>query len=189
MLRGDGICALGRRRRCNVHGDSLGRWRHPTEHAAASRSPSPATRGRNAGRSLRRDPAHPAARGSSHRHPAGHGQHEQRADHGLLAEYCEIWETRTNVEVHHVRKLADLNRPGRRERPTWVHLMAMRRRKTLVICRAVKKTSTRDVPPHHPGSDHWRAGSLEIGPARFGKGRRKGTRATGTLRPCPTWSV
>ncbi|AQA14846.1 reverse transcriptase/maturase family protein [Streptomyces malaysiensis] len=55
--------------------------------------------------------------------------------HRLLAECCEICETRTNLEVHHVRKLADLNRPGRRERPAWVHLMAMRRRKTLVICR------------------------------------------------------
>ncbi|MFC4650934.1 hypothetical protein ACFPEU_54455 [Streptomyces mangrovi] len=52
--------------------------------------------------------------------------------HRLLAECCE---TRTNLEVHHVRKLADLNRPGRRERPGWVHLMAMRRRKTLVLCR------------------------------------------------------
>ncbi|MGW7674698.1 reverse transcriptase domain-containing protein, partial [Streptomyces sp. NPDC054775] len=55
--------------------------------------------------------------------------------HRLLAECCEICERRTNLEVHHVRKLADLNRPGRRERPGWVHLMAMRRRKTLVICR------------------------------------------------------
>lgn len=32
------------------------------------------------------------------------------------------------------------------------------------------KTSTRDVPPHQSGSDHWRAGCLEIGPVRFGKG-------------------
>lgn len=55
--------------------------------------------------------------------------------HRLLAECCEICETRTNLEVHHIRKLADLKRPGRRERPRWVHLMAMRRRKTLVICR------------------------------------------------------
>ncbi|MEV0186159.1 reverse transcriptase domain-containing protein [Streptomyces sp. NPDC050625] len=55
--------------------------------------------------------------------------------HRLLAECCEICEARTNLEVHHIRKLADLNRPGRRERPMWVHLMAMRRRKTLVICR------------------------------------------------------
>jgi hypothetical protein len=56
--------------------------------------------------------------------------------HRLLAECCEICQSRTNIEVHHVRKLADLNRPGRPDRPAWVHLMAKRRRKTLVICRA-----------------------------------------------------
>ena len=43
--------------------------------------------------------------------------------------------TRENLEVHHIRKLADLNRPGRPEKPAWMHLMAKRRRKTLVICR------------------------------------------------------
>jgi hypothetical protein len=35
------------------------------------------------------------------------------------------------LQAHHVRKLADLNKP---ERPPWVHLMAMRKRKTLVVC-------------------------------------------------------
>ncbi|MBV9023386.1 MAG: maturase [Streptomycetaceae bacterium] len=55
--------------------------------------------------------------------------------HRLLAECCEICEARTDLEVHHVRKLADLNRPGRRDKPAWMHLMAKRRRKTLVICR------------------------------------------------------
>ena len=55
--------------------------------------------------------------------------------HRLLAECCEICEARTNLEVHHVRKLADLNRPGRRDKPDWMHLMAKRRRKTLVIYR------------------------------------------------------
>nr|WP_274919498.1 group II intron reverse transcriptase/maturase [Streptomyces sp. WZ-12] len=44
--------------------------------------------------------------------------------HRLIAECCEICEARTNLEVHHVRKLADLNRPGRRDKPDWVHLMA-----------------------------------------------------------------
>ena len=55
--------------------------------------------------------------------------------HRLLAERCEICETRGNLEVHHIRKLADLNKPGRPEKPAWMHLMAKRRRKTLVICR------------------------------------------------------
>jgi hypothetical protein len=56
--------------------------------------------------------------------------------HRLLAESCEICQTRTDLEVHHIRKLADLNRPGRPDPPSWKHLMAMRRRKTLVICRS-----------------------------------------------------
>lgn len=55
--------------------------------------------------------------------------------HRLLAEDCEVCEARTNLEMHHVRKLADLNRPGRREKPAWMRLMARRRRKTLVLCR------------------------------------------------------
>jgi hypothetical protein len=55
--------------------------------------------------------------------------------HRLLTECCEICDTREHLEVHHIRKLADLNRPGRRERPAWMHLMAKRRRKTLVTCR------------------------------------------------------
>ncbi len=55
--------------------------------------------------------------------------------HRLLAGACEICGSTDRVEVHHVRHLADLNRPGRREKPAWVRLMAMRQRKTLVTCR------------------------------------------------------
>jgi group II intron reverse transcriptase/maturase len=52
----------------------------------------------------------------------------------LVAGRCELCEERTGLQVHHIRKLADLNKPGRPERPSWVHLMAMRKRKTLVVC-------------------------------------------------------
>ena len=55
--------------------------------------------------------------------------------HRLVAGRCEICEHTENLEVHDIRKLADLNRPGRPDKPAWMHLMAMRRRKTLVICR------------------------------------------------------
>ena len=55
--------------------------------------------------------------------------------HRLLAGRCELCEDTEDLEVHHVRKLADLNKPGRREKPPWMELMAKRRRKTLVICR------------------------------------------------------
>jgi hypothetical protein len=41
-------------------------------------------------------------------------------------------ESRTGLQVRHIRKLADLDKPGRPEKPTWVRLMAKRKRKTLV---------------------------------------------------------
>jgi group II intron reverse transcriptase/maturase len=54
--------------------------------------------------------------------------------HRLRAGKCELCEARGGLQVHHLRKLADLNRPGRPDRPSWVTLMAQRRRKTLVVC-------------------------------------------------------
>lgn len=56
--------------------------------------------------------------------------------HRLLAERCEICGTIERLEVHHIRKLADLTKPGRNDKPAWVQIMAKRRRKTLVLCRA-----------------------------------------------------
>jgi hypothetical protein len=53
----------------------------------------------------------------------------------LVAGCCELCGAQQRLEVHHIRKLADLNRPGRREKPSWVQTMARRRRKTLVLCR------------------------------------------------------
>jgi group II intron reverse transcriptase/maturase len=46
---------------------------------------------------------------------------------------CEICKHRQDVQVHHVRKLADLDRPGQPQ-PEWAMIMARRRRKTLVVC-------------------------------------------------------
>lgn len=51
----------------------------------------------------------------------------------LRARRCELCEMRADVQVHHVRKLADLTTPGRPQ-PAWAALMAKRRRKTLVVC-------------------------------------------------------
>ena len=53
----------------------------------------------------------------------------------LLAEACEICGSTQDVEVHHIRKLADLNRKGRAEKPLWMQTMSARKRKTLVLCR------------------------------------------------------
>jgi group II intron reverse transcriptase/maturase len=52
----------------------------------------------------------------------------------LLADTCEMCGNTENIEVHHIRKLADLNIEGRAEKPAWVKRMAARRRKTLVVC-------------------------------------------------------
>jgi predicted HNH restriction endonuclease len=38
------------------------------------------------------------------------------------------------VEVHHVRKLADIDRPGRRPKADLEKIMSARKRKTLVVC-------------------------------------------------------
>jgi Reverse transcriptase (RNA-dependent DNA polymerase)/Type II intron maturase len=52
----------------------------------------------------------------------------------LLAGQCEICGQADRVQVHQIRKLADLNKPGQPEQPEWMRLMAKRRRKTLVVC-------------------------------------------------------
>ncbi len=54
----------------------------------------------------------------------------------LGADACELCGSTLKVEVHHLRKLADLKRRGRKEAPGWRRLMVARRRKTLVTCRA-----------------------------------------------------
>lgn len=53
----------------------------------------------------------------------------------LLADTCELCGSKEQVEVHHIRKLADLNVKGRKEKPRWIQIMAARRRKTLITCR------------------------------------------------------
>ena len=53
----------------------------------------------------------------------------------LQADECELCGSDQAVQVHHIRKLADLRRKGERKRPSWVVIMATRQRKTLVVCR------------------------------------------------------
>jgi group II intron reverse transcriptase/maturase len=54
----------------------------------------------------------------------------------LLASECELCGATEQVEVHHLRALKELRKKGRAEKPTWMRLMATRRRKTLVVCHA-----------------------------------------------------
>lgn len=53
----------------------------------------------------------------------------------LLAGKCELCGREGTVEVHHIRKLADIDRPGRRPKEEWEKIMAARKRKTLAVCR------------------------------------------------------
>ena len=52
----------------------------------------------------------------------------------LLADKCELCGSKDRVQVHHVRALRDLHRPGHTVPPNWVQQMAARQRKTLVVC-------------------------------------------------------
>lgn len=52
----------------------------------------------------------------------------------MTAESCEMCEAKGKVEIHHVRKLADLKKPGRRTKKPWEIAMIAKNRKTLAIC-------------------------------------------------------
>lgn len=54
----------------------------------------------------------------------------------LLADKCELCGSPLNIEVHHIRKMADLQRGKTQPVPLWVEAMASRQRKTLVVCAA-----------------------------------------------------
>jgi hypothetical protein len=67
----------------------------------------------------------------------------------LLAQRCELCGAEEDCEVHHIRKLADLHKAGRKDKPAWVKRMAMRRRKTLVVCRACHEAIHYGEPKRH----------------------------------------
>ena len=52
----------------------------------------------------------------------------------LLHSRCELCGHTDGIQVHQVRRLADLGKPGQ-PKPAWAVLMAKRRRKTLAVCR------------------------------------------------------
>jgi group II intron reverse transcriptase/maturase len=53
----------------------------------------------------------------------------------LLVGKCELCQDQgVPIQVHHIRKLADLDRPGRRPKEPWEKLLSARKRKTLVVC-------------------------------------------------------
>lgn len=52
----------------------------------------------------------------------------------VLRDCCELCGAREGIQVHHIRKLADLKKQGGKNPPAWVIRMARNRRKTLVVC-------------------------------------------------------
>jgi len=96
----------------------------------------------------------PAARIKDHpkRVPWGYTELVQR----LLADECEwcgVTSDTDLIEVHHIRALKDLKKPGRREKPEWMKLMAARRRKTMVLCRTCHQDITYGRPFRRPSSE------------------------------------
>jgi group II intron reverse transcriptase/maturase len=60
--------------------------------------------------------------------------HRRELVRRLLAGRCEICGHAGEVQVHQIRKLADLARPGQPDQPEWMGIMVRRSRKTLVVC-------------------------------------------------------
>ena len=72
----------------------------------------------------------------------------------LLAQVCELCGTTQmidQIEVHHIRALKDLNRYTGREKPEWVKRMAVRHRKTLILCRTCHQDITYGRPMRRQG--------------------------------------
>ncbi len=98
----------------------------------------------------------------------------------MLAEECEMCGSKGCIQVHHVRKLKDLNRPGRRAKPAWVQRMAALRRKTLTVCeechQAIHAGRHRDewdvwnniLESRMPGNGHVRFGGGQTEKCRNG---------------------
>ena len=53
----------------------------------------------------------------------------------LLNDTCEICGANEKVQMHHIRKLKDLNQKGKREMPLWMKIMISRKRKSIALCK------------------------------------------------------
>jgi hypothetical protein len=78
----------------------------------------------------------------------------------LLVDTCELCGATDHIEVHHIRKLKDLDRAGQPSTPRWAKVMATRRRKTLVVCQACHHHIQygRYDGPALSSKSYWRAG-------------------------------
>ena len=72
----------------------------------------------------------------------------------MLADTCEMCGEQEGVEVHHIRRLANLDKPGRRPKPMWAQRMSAMRRKTLVVCEDCHQAI--HTGRHKPEWDLWK---------------------------------
>jgi Reverse transcriptase (RNA-dependent DNA polymerase)/Type II intron maturase len=93
----------------------------------------------------------------------------------VYADQCELCGSQERVEVHHVRKLADLEKAGRKEKPVWMKQMLIRRRKTLVVCRQCHE----DIHAGRPTAPFRRKGTGEPRDAKVSREVREGGNGKG----------
>lgn len=85
----------------------------------------------------------------------------------MKTEECEMCGEKGKVEVHHVRKLKDVNKPGRTKKPEWIHRMAAIRRKTLIVCKTCHKAI--HAGKHRTEWDIWKRQSGEPGAVKVAR--------------------
>jgi group II intron reverse transcriptase/maturase len=56
--------------------------------------------------------------------------------HLLYGRKCSICGVYGPIEIHHIRRLADIDRPGRRPKAQWEKIMSARKRKFIPVCSA-----------------------------------------------------
>lgn len=99
-----------------------------------------------------------------------------------LADTCELCGSREQVEVHHVRALKDLDRPGRAAKPAWARVMAARHRKKLVVCHVCHLAITHGRPTRQPdrsAHDTGEPGDANVSSPVLGGGPTEKCRAIG----------
>jgi group II intron reverse transcriptase/maturase len=67
------------------------------------------------------------------------GDHRSEIVERLLSNKCELCGATGPLDMHHIRKLKDIDKPGQRSKPRWMRVMIARRRKSLAVCERCHK--------------------------------------------------
>lgn len=102
---------------------------------------------------------------------ASHTELEQR----LQANMCEVCGSTQKVEVHHIRKLADIKGKSGRKLPAWKKFLLAVQRKTLVLCHDCHTKLHTGQFDDNIGVRHWRATCRQSGKRGSGRGDWKRT--------------